>query len=83
VSSNMCSITLPLWPLMTEPVEANCLSCSGVVTFGNRPGFSTCKGCGAKLYLTSSSQLGLIRLEVWKPGGFGREQISDQASPPR
>ena len=58
---------------MTEPVEANCLSCSAVVTFENRPSYTTCAGCGAKLYLTSSGQLGVFPGEGWRPGGFGRQ----------
>jgi hypothetical protein len=52
---------------MTEPVEAHCLSCSTVVTFDNQPGFSTCKGCGAKLYLTSSGQLCVFPYEGGSP----------------
>ena len=33
---------------MTEPVEANCLDCSAAVTFDNRPGYTTCKGCAGQ-----------------------------------
>jgi hypothetical protein len=44
------------------------------VTFENQPGYTTCKGCGAKLYLTSSGQLGVFPREGWRPGGFGRER---------
>jgi hypothetical protein len=59
---------------MTEPVEANCLCCSAVVTFDNQPGFTTCKGCRAKLYLTPLGQLGVFPREGWKPGGFGSKR---------
>jgi hypothetical protein len=59
---------------MTEPVEANCLVCPAVVAFDTQPGYTTCEGCGAKLYLTSSGQVGLFPREGWKPGGFGRER---------
>jgi hypothetical protein len=59
---------------MIEPVEATCLHCRAVVTFENQPGYTTCKGCGAKLYLTSSGQLGVFPMEGWRPGGFGRER---------
>jgi hypothetical protein len=31
---------------MTYPVEANCLSCSAVVTFESQPGYTTCEGAG-------------------------------------
>jgi hypothetical protein len=41
------------------------------VTFDNQPGYTTCKGCGAKLFLTLSGQLGVFPREGWKPGGFG------------
>jgi hypothetical protein len=44
------------------------------VTFDNQPGYTTCKGCGAKLCLTSSGQLGVFPREGWKPGGFGTER---------
>jgi len=59
---------------MTEPVEANCLVCPAVVAFDDQPGYTTCEGCGAKLYLTSSGQVGVFPREGWKPGGFGRER---------
>jgi hypothetical protein len=57
---------------MTEPVEAMCLECPAVVTFPAQPGYTTCSSCGARLYLTASGQLGVLR--HWKPGGFGRER---------
>jgi hypothetical protein len=44
------------------------------VTFDGRPGYTTCKGCGAKLHLTSTGQLGVFAREGWKPGGFGWER---------
>jgi hypothetical protein len=55
-------------------VEANCLDCRAVVPFDDRPGYTTCKSCAAKLYLTSSGHLGVFPREGWKPGGFGRER---------
>jgi hypothetical protein len=44
------------------------------VTFDNQPGYNTCKGWGAKLYLTSSGQLDVFPGQGWEPGGFGRER---------
>jgi hypothetical protein len=43
------------------------------VTFDDQPGYTTCKGCGPKLYLTSSGQVGVFPKAGWRPGGFGRE----------
>jgi hypothetical protein len=39
---------------MTEPVEAHCPNCSAVVTFDDRPDYTTSKWYGAKLYVTLS-----------------------------
>jgi len=72
--SNICLPPWLSWSFMTEPVEATCLSCSAVVTFDKQLGYTTCEGCGAKVYLTSSGQLGVFPREGWKPGGFGRER---------
>jgi hypothetical protein len=44
------------------------------VTFKHRPDYTTCRGCGARLYLTSSGQLGVFPRDGWKPAGFGRER---------
>jgi hypothetical protein len=44
------------------------------VTFDNQQGYTTCAGCGAKLYLTSSGHLGVFPREGWRSGGFGRER---------
>jgi hypothetical protein len=65
---------------MTEPVEANCLDCSGVVAFDNQPGYMTCSSCGAKLYLTASGQLGVFPREGGRPGGFGRQPREEELS---
>jgi hypothetical protein len=59
---------------MTEPVEAKCLDCRAAVTFDNQPGYTTSKGCGARLYLTSSGQVGVLPRVGWRLGGFGRER---------
>jgi hypothetical protein len=67
----MCSIAVISWRSMTERVEANCLNWPAVMTFDNQPGYTTCMGCEAKLYLTSSGQLGVVPGKGWKPGGFG------------
>jgi len=37
-----------------------------VFTFDKRPGYTTCKGCGAKPYLTPSGQLGVFPREGWE-----------------
>jgi hypothetical protein len=37
-------------------VEANCLACQAVVTFDGQPGYTTWKGCRAKLYACASSE---------------------------
>ena len=39
---NTCSIRLLSSPLMTEPGQANCVSCAEVVTFDNQPGDTVC-----------------------------------------
>ena len=44
------------------------------IIFDNRPGYTSRKGCEAKVSLTSSGRLGVLPHEGWKPGGFGRER---------
>jgi DNA-directed RNA polymerase subunit RPC12/RpoP len=50
--------------------ETRCLDCPSDVSFAERPGEAVCPGCGLRLYVTASGQLGRYLADDWRPGGI-------------
>jgi hypothetical protein len=50
--------------------EYPCRDCPAVVVFREQPGDAICPGCGLKLYLTDTGEVGAYPPEGWTPGGI-------------